>query len=216
MSLEARLDTLHARARRNLWLQRFTTMTRLLLAAGFIPPGLTKVLGHPFTRLGVDHPVGYFFDAFFQAGGFYAFVGAMQVLAAVLLLFRRTATLGAVLYFPLIVTIFVVTVSIGFQGTWAITGLMALACLYLLCWDYDRLKPLLPFRPVERAEPGHLALVVSAMAGGGAALGGIVGALGIVEADVFAAAGVLLLIAFASGFVAWVRRRGMRPAEVAG
>ena len=30
-----------------------------------------------------------------------------------------------------------------------ITALMLMACSYLLCWDYDRLKPMLPFpRPV--------------------------------------------------------------------
>ena len=55
----------------------------------------------------------------------------------------RTATLGAVVYFPIILNIFVVTVSLHFRGTWMITGLMLLACIYLLCWDYDKLKVLL-------------------------------------------------------------------------
>ncbi|HET6668759.1 MAG TPA: hypothetical protein VFH15_00875 [Pyrinomonadaceae bacterium] len=43
-------------------------------------------------------------------------------------------------YFPLILNIFVITVSMHFTGTPVITGLMLLANIYLLCWDYDRLK----------------------------------------------------------------------------
>ena len=140
------LDSLHARLRQSPFLQRCTAFTRVLLALGFIPPGMTKVLGQPFTIIPPTDPVGYFFDAFFQAAEFYAFVGLAQVLAAVLLLFPRTATLGAVIYFPIIVNIMVVTVAIGFPGTRVITVLMTGACLYLLFWDYDRLKTLLPGR----------------------------------------------------------------------
>ena len=140
------LDRLHARLVRSRLLQRFTAFTRVLLAVGFIPPGLKKLTGEPFTQLPVSHPVGYFFDAFFQATEFYVFVGLAQVVAALLLLWPRTATLGAVLYFPIILNIAVVTVAIGFQGTWLITILMTLACLWLLVWDYDRLKAILPSR----------------------------------------------------------------------
>ncbi len=174
MSLEAGLDRLHARLRRSIWLRRFTVGTRLLLAAGFIPPGLTKVVGHRFTLMGVDTPIGYFFDAFFQAGEFYMFVGAMQVLAGLLLLMPRTATLGAVLYLPIIANIFVITLSMGFKGTWIVTGLMTLACLWLVVWDYDRIKPILPFAPVERAEakPGQLLATLAYLLMAGGLLGG--------------------------------------------
>lgn len=54
----------------------------------------------------------------------------------------RTATIGALVYFPLILNIFVITVSLHFRGTPFITGLMLLASIYLLCWDYDKLKHL--------------------------------------------------------------------------
>ena len=169
----AMLDTLHARAVRSRLLQRFTAFTRVLLAVGFLPPGLIKVLGHRFTTLPVSDPVGYFFDAFFQAEAFYAFVGLAQVAAALLLLVPRTATLGAVLYFPIILTITVVTWSIGFAGTRWITVLMTLACLWLLFWDYDRLKGLLPtklaagsgYRPREYALQAGLWATAGAGAG---------------------------------------------------
>lgn len=140
------LDRLHAHVRQSLTLQRFTAFTRVLLAVGFIPPGLKKLRGEPFTVMPTSHPVGYFFDAFFQASELYWFVGFAQVTAALLLLSPRTATLGAVVYFPIILNIAIITNGMGFVGTSSITILMALACAYLLCWDYDRLKALLPTR----------------------------------------------------------------------
>jgi hypothetical protein len=151
------LDRLHARVIANVWLQLFTGIVRVLLAIGFILPGMTKVLGNRFTSLPVTTPVGSFFDAFFQAHEYYIFVGTAQVLAGILLLFRRTTTLGAVLYLPIILNIFVITVSIGFALTEMITGLMTLANVYLLCWDYDRWKGLLP---VEASESRHVGMAV--------------------------------------------------------
>ena len=164
------LDRLHGRVRSTLALQRFTAFTRVLLAVGFVPPGLKKVLGERFTSLPVTHPVGSFFEAFFQAHAFYAFVGGAQIAAALLLVVPATATLGAVVYFPIILTIAVITLSMGFAGTGALTVLMALACLYLLCWDYDRLKVLLPAR---RVGPRAVSRREYAVQGGGWALAGV-------------------------------------------
>jgi uncharacterized membrane protein YphA (DoxX/SURF4 family) len=147
------LDGVHATVKSNRWLGLFTWFTRVLLAVGFIPPGLTKLSGHPFTALSTDTPIGYFFDAFHQTGLWYGFVGACQVAAGLLLLTPWTAALGAVVYFPIILNIFVVTISMDFGGTPVITGLMLLANTYLLCWDYDRLKHvLIPNEPAPGTE----------------------------------------------------------------
>jgi hypothetical protein len=145
MTLEARLDALHARARKNPILQRLAPITRLLFAVAFIPTSLVKVLGHRFTTVGVDTPIGFFFEALYRSGGYWRFIGAMQLLAGVLVLFPRTATIGAVIFFPIILNIFVITIALHFTGTPFITGPMLLGCVFLLCWDYDRLKPLLWF-----------------------------------------------------------------------
>ncbi len=141
------LLSIHRKMRQSKHFGRLTALTRVLLAIAFLEPGLRKILGEPFTVLPVTDPVGYFFDAFFQAGAFYSFVGWGQVIAALLLLHPRTATLGAVMYMPIITNIAVITVAIGFEGTWVITILMALGCVYLLAWDYDRLRQILPVRP---------------------------------------------------------------------
>lgn len=143
MPLEPALDHLHARITTNRWLQRLTAFTRVMLAIGFIPPGMTKVLGHRFTIISPETSIGSFFEAFFQASEYYVFVGAAQVLAGLLLLIPRTAALGTVLYFPIILNIFVITMAMHFRGTWVITGMMLLATTYLLLWDFDKWKRLL-------------------------------------------------------------------------
>jgi hypothetical protein len=142
LQLEKRLDTLHDWGRNCPLLQRFTVFTRLLLGIGFIAPGLTKLLGNRFTLLSLDSPVGFFFEAMYRTGFYWRFLGFAQVLASLLVLIPRTATLGAVCFFPIILNIFIITVSMNFAGTPFVTGLMLLANLYLLCWDYHKLKPL--------------------------------------------------------------------------
>jgi uncharacterized membrane protein YphA (DoxX/SURF4 family) len=151
MSIENSLDALHARVKQNRLLQYSTGFNRVILAIAFIPSGMTKVLGNRFTQLPLDNPVGFFFEAFYQTGGWYRFVGLAQVLAAILLLIPRTSTLGAAIFFPIVLNIMIITISVGFQGTWFITTLMFLANLYLICWHYDKFKPLLPLAIGERS-----------------------------------------------------------------
>jgi hypothetical protein len=148
MSIETILDNIHSRVIRSIWLQRFTVFNRVVLAAAFTPSGLKKIMGERFTQIPISEPVGFFFEAMYRTGFYYNFLGWMQVIAAILLLISRTSTLGAVLFFPIVINICLITIAMGFQGTWAITTLMVLANLYLLCWDYDRLKFILPFKPI--------------------------------------------------------------------
>lgn len=152
MSLARTADRLHQQLRSNGFLQHFTLFCRTTLALAFVSPGLTKVLGHPFanpvdpvTPIGELPAMAAFFEAFHSTGVYYSFVGAAQVAAALLLLSRRTALLGAVLYFPVIANICVLTVATHFGpllGTQLLTVLMVLACLWLLVWDAHRLAPL--------------------------------------------------------------------------
>jgi len=118
----------------------FTWGTKILLALAFVPSGLKKLLGERFTILGLDSPVGFFFEALYRAGWYWNFLGFMQLLTALLLLIPRTSFLGAILYLPIIINIFIIVVAMGFVGTPYIAGLMLLANLYLLFWDYNKLK----------------------------------------------------------------------------
>ncbi|MDH3270009.1 MAG: hypothetical protein OEN56_01675 [Gemmatimonadota bacterium] len=137
--LPKRLDALHQLARAQPWLGRFTLMNRLLLAMAFLPTGLVKATGQRFTTLPVENPVGFFFEAMYQSGPYWHFIGVSQIVAALLLLIPATATLGALLFLPIIVSIVLITWGIGFSGTIWITAGMLLSVIYLLCWDADRI-----------------------------------------------------------------------------
>jgi len=107
----------------------------------------------PFTILPDSNPVGHYFNALYQTGFYYEFIGWSQMIAAILLLFPRTAHLGALMFLPIIANIAVLTTSVGFVGTWLITILMCLAATYLVAWEYDRLKPII-FHTRERRTAG--------------------------------------------------------------
>ena len=145
MGVFTKLEQSYFEAKRNKWFRYFTVFCRVALALGFIPSGIEKIMGERFTALPANHPLGHYFDALYLTGYYYTFIGVGQVITALLLLIPRTALLGAVLYFPTILNICILTYATRFEGT-RITTLMLLANLYLLCWDYERIKYILPFR----------------------------------------------------------------------
>lgn len=145
MNISAKLDQLHFKAKGNRWLRYFAVFNRIALAAGFLPAGFVKIMGERFTSLSVNHPMGHYLEALHQTGYYYPFIGVIQVTAAILLLISRTATLGALLYFPIILNICILSLAVRFEGSLLSSPLMVLANLYLLCWDYDKLKFILPF-----------------------------------------------------------------------
>ncbi len=145
MNISSKLDQIHLRARKNKWLRYFAVFNRIALAAGFIPSGLQKVLGERFTVLAVNHPMGHFLEAFYHTGYYYTFVGAMQVVAAILLLIPRTVTLGAFIYLPIILNICILSLAVRFDGSQVTSPLMLCGVLYLLCWDYHKFKNIFPF-----------------------------------------------------------------------
>jgi len=131
------------RIRTKLFYRTFTWFTRILLSIAFIPSGLKKVLGLRFTNLGVDNPVGFFFEGLYQSGFYWNYLGFMQVLCSVLIIIPRTTYLAAVIYLPIIININIIVISMNFKGTPIITGLMLLANIYLLVWDYKKTNTIL-------------------------------------------------------------------------
>ncbi len=111
----------------------------IALGHGLHSDGLVKATGHRFTTLPVDNPVGFFFEAMFQTGPFWYFIGFCQIVADVLLLIPATSTLGAVFFLPIGLSVLLVTWGIGFGGTVYITAGMLLSAIYLLCWDADKI-----------------------------------------------------------------------------
>lgn len=154
MDTSNKLEKFYYEAKRNLWFRYFTVFCRVVLALAFIISGIVKIKGERFAAgLSSNHPLGHYFDALYQTGYYYTFIGLAQVIIALLLLIPRTALIGALMYFPIIVNICVLAYAVRFEGTRAAT-FMLLANLYLLCWDYNRIKYILPFKQVK--ENGHL------------------------------------------------------------
>ncbi len=125
-------------------LQIFTIFLRYLIGAAFVFASIVKIQGLRFTSdSGVGSPINsawHFFETMYASGLYWKFIGCGQLLAGVILMTQRWSTFGAVLFLPIITNIFVITVSYEFAGTPLITFLMLLANLYLLIWDWNKLK----------------------------------------------------------------------------
>ncbi len=217
MNLEKTLDNLHEKVTQKRVFQLFTVFTRILLAIGFIPPSIPKILYKPFTVLPDSHPVGHYFNALYQTGFYYQFSGWGQIIAAVLLLIPRTSHLGALMFFPIIINIAVLTASVGFKGTWLITLLMALAATYLVAWDYDRLKPILFQTREEKTRPLPLQFVTIPLffAVGGAIVAVIWAYIGLGSfQNYFTLAGILSGIGLFFGIIFGIHYRFMRVGKL--
>jgi uncharacterized membrane protein YphA (DoxX/SURF4 family) len=146
MSISSTFDRLHSQAKQNRWLWLFSIFNRLALAAGFIPAGIVKIMDERFASgLSANHPMGHYLEALHLTGYYYTFIGVVQMAAAIMLLIPRTATLGAFLYFPIILNICILTFATRFDGSLFTAPLMTLANLYVLGWNYEKWKYIIPF-----------------------------------------------------------------------
>ena len=172
MKLEYILDGLHVSLTRRRPLQLFTAVLRVLLAVAFIPPSIPKILHKRFTVLPDSNPVGHYFNALYETGFYYEFIGWAQLAAALLLLFPRTAHIGALLFLPIILNVAVLTTAVGFKGTWIITILMLFAAAWLAAWEFDRLKPMVFWNRTGRTHtyPVQFLVIPLFFAAGGVAM----------------------------------------------
>lgn len=150
MSFASTLDQLHLKAKANVWLWIFSIFCRVSLAFGFFVAGMVKIVGERFASgLHENHPMGHYLVALHLTGYYYTFVGIAQVAAAIFLLIPRTVTLGAFIYFPIILNIWILTYATRFDGSMFTAPLMTLANLFLLGWNYEKWKYILPFNRLE-------------------------------------------------------------------
>lgn len=140
--MTANFEQYYQHAKENRWMRYLATFCRVALAAGFVISGYVKVTGERFTALPSNHPLGQYFDALHATGYYYTFLGVVQLLTALLLLIPRTSLLGALMYFPIIINICILAYAVRFEGT-RITTIMLMANVFLLVWNYDRLKSII-------------------------------------------------------------------------
>lgn len=214
--METFLDNLHRSVIQRRWAQLFTAFVRVLLGLSFIPPSIPKILHKPFSVLPESHPVGAYFNALYNTGYYYDFIGWTQITAAVLLLIPRTTHIGALMFFPIIVNIAVLTNSVGFKGTWLITLLMALAGLYLVAWEYDRWKGIVFWNREKRSEGfAYQAIVIPLFFA--VVLSGIFRLFAIGNLDDYLKAGFIIAgLGLAFGIVVALHFRFMRVGKLSG
>lgn len=147
MNTLSKFDQFYIKIKENRWYWLFSIFCRLGLAYSFIFAGMVKIVGERFASgLSINHPMGAYLEALHHTGYYYTFIGIAQIVAAILLLIPRTVTLGALLYFPIIVNIWLLSFALRFEGSFVTSPLMVFADLYILVWNYDRLRYILPFK----------------------------------------------------------------------
>lgn len=143
----------------NLLAQLFIIYTRYLVGSAFVFASIVKINGQRFTTAShEDATFGtafHFFETMYQTGIYWQFLGWGQLIAGMLLMTQRFAKLGAVVFFPIIINVFVITISMEFAYTPVITFLMLMANILLLLWHWGDLKILLNLPP-ETPPPNRL------------------------------------------------------------
>lgn len=134
-------------------LQVFTIFVRYLLGIAFVWASILKIKGIRFEpHSGENTPIGslsHLLEAMYRSGFYWYFIGWGQLIAGLLIMSQIFSTLGAIVYFPIMLAIFVLTTA--FQGPvfLAMTSLMLLTNIYLLLWDWNKLKFIILNNPGE-------------------------------------------------------------------
>jgi len=132
-----------------IWLQIIVIYTRYLLGGSFVFASLIKIKGQRFTtESGAGEPINsswHFFETMYQSGLYWKFIGLGQLIAGFLLMTQRYSKLGALVNLPIVANIFAITLSYYFAFTPLIVGLMLLANLGLIFWEWNELKIFINF-----------------------------------------------------------------------
>jgi len=103
------------------------------------------------TESGASHPINsswHFFETLYQSGLYWKFIGIAQLIAGLLLMTQKFSKLGVLLNLPIILNIFIITLSYYFAFTPVITGLILMANILLLFWEWNELKILVNLKPL--------------------------------------------------------------------
>ncbi len=136
-----------------LFFQLAIIYTRYLVGGAFVFASIIKIKGERFTgNSGAENPINsawHFFETVYQSGFYWHFIGFGQLVVGMPLLTHRFRKLGALVYFPIILNITVITYSYDFNYTPVITTAMLLANVLLLIWDVGTFKVLFNLKASE-------------------------------------------------------------------
>lgn len=125
--------------KKQLLVKLFVIYLRYLIGFAFVFASIIKIQGERFTHIPPTEPVGYFFEAMYQTGFYWIFLGWAQFISGALLMSQRFSTIGALIFLPIITNVCLITHSVNFgSGTPTITTLMLLGTIFLVLWDYKK------------------------------------------------------------------------------
>jgi uncharacterized membrane protein YphA (DoxX/SURF4 family) len=133
-----------ARLRSSRLLQLLIILTRFVLGIAFVWASIFKIMNIRFTPTsGEQAPINslpHLLESMYRSGYYWRFIGWGQLMAGFLMMSQRFSTLGAVVFFPMMVSIFVISTAFTATGVMVVTALMLFATTLLLLWDWHRLK----------------------------------------------------------------------------
>lgn len=136
-------------------LQLFTIYLRYLIGGTFVFASIIKIEGGRFTgESGENVPIDeawHFFETLYRSGLYWKFLGLSQLVAGALLMTQKFSKLGALVFLPISINIFVITLSYDFNYTPVITAGLVLANIYLLLWDWNTFKVLFGLNPGQES-----------------------------------------------------------------
>ncbi len=117
-------------------------VTKISLGLGFILSGIRKLPGVKFTAIGIDNPIGLFFEGMYATGFYWNFIGYYQIIVGLLLMSPWLKRLSPILALPVTFNIFLVSASLHMRGTPIITSVMLLGNIFLMIWHTKSYIPL--------------------------------------------------------------------------
>ena len=138
------MEKLVFKLKQNRLLQIFTIAFRYLAGAAFVYAGIAKIdetVIIPESEINASANTAYhFFKTMFQSGLYWHFIGWSQLLVGFLLMSQVFSTAGAVAFFPIMLSIFILSLSFESAIVPVFTLLLLLGNIHLLLWDWSKLK----------------------------------------------------------------------------
>ena len=112
---------------------------RFWLGIILLSAGVTKMFhGHFIQLIGPPWMEGELEK--YNLGLYSVFIAYSQIMIGFMLLVKRFATLGAVMAIPMFANILMITISLHWQGTPYVVAFFLLCNIYLLIYDYHKIK----------------------------------------------------------------------------
>ena len=109
------MNNLIANFKQKNWTNIFAIYLRYLIGGAFVFSTIPKILGQRFTTAnGETAPIDtwiHFFETLYRSGIYWQFLGWGQLVAGLLLMTQFYSTLGALVFLPIILNVFVITIS---------------------------------------------------------------------------------------------------------